>query len=136
MINHCKTLYKPKAAYLTPFLPRFLFKDLGHLFFELVKVVKLREVFFFNAKLIKEGLVELRLNAADRHEAIVLGAISLIEVDAGVKQVLASWFAPLGRAVLGEEPGADIGGALHHVAVDHLQEEVAQVEGEQHLALA
>ena len=109
-------------SHLAPFFARFPFEDLSHLFFELIKVGKLGKVLLLDAKLVQEGGVELRLDAPDGHEVVVQGAVSLVEVDARVEKVLSSWLALLCRAVLGEEPGTDIGGALHHVAVDDLQE--------------
>ena len=109
-------------SHLAPFFARFPFEDLSHLFFELIKIGILGKVLLLDAKLVQEGGVELRLDAPDGHEVVVQGAVSLVEVDARVEKVLTSWIAPLCLAVLGEEPGADIGGALHHVAVDDLQE--------------
>ena len=72
-------------SYLTPFFTCFLSEDLRHLHFERIKVFKLGEIFFSNTKLVEEGLIELRLNASHRHELVVRGAISLIEVDARIE---------------------------------------------------
>ena len=77
----------------------------------------------------------MRLYGPDTHEPPVLGPVGLVEVSSRVEDVVAPGFPPHDRTV-GKEPGPDVGGALHHVAVNHLQEEVAQVEGGQHLALA
>ena len=58
-------------SYLAPFFACFLSEDLGHLYFQRIKVLILRQMFFSNAKLAKEGLIELWLDASHRHELVV-----------------------------------------------------------------
>ena len=125
------------VEHLAPLRPRLALEDLGNLCLKLIKVIELGQVGVAQSQLIKEDLVELRLNAANRHVEAVRGLVGLIEMDPRVEHIVTpgsrtkgsksqpglsldmQTLVPARQASI--EPGADVYGPLHHAAVHHLQ---------------